>query len=331
MNNNQLYPLSFIPLYKERIWGGNALETVLSRTLPDHNDPIGEAWELVDRDGDQSCVESGPLAGKTLGELVKSFGSSLLGSSCKNCDRFPLLVKLIDAKERLSLQVHPDKNACAIIGNGAEPKTEMWYIISAGPAGQILAGLSSRATKISLVDRLESGNHLEELLQTYASKPGDAFFIPSGTIHAIGQDNLLLEIQQNSDTTYRLSDWGRLDSNGNPRQLHIQNGIKSIDFTNKVSTRIAGAVDTASHNRKFETVICPYFQVFDLRLAGPWEDKTSNSFHLLSAINGPVKITWQDQIFKLTTGRTMLIPASCGNYTIQPDNIPNVTVIKTTL
>jgi mannose-6-phosphate isomerase len=207
----------------------------------------------------------------------------------------------------------------------------MWYIISTGKDGEIMAGLNSRATKISLLDRLESGKNLEELLQTYSSKPGDAFFIPSGTIHAIGQNNLLLEIQQNSDTTYRLSDWGRLDSNGNPRALHIENGIKSIDFTNKVSTRIAGAVDTAPRNRKFETVICPYFQVFDLKLASIWEDNTDNSFHLLSAINAPIKVIWQGQTYNLPTGRTMLIPAACGNYTIDPDNVSNVTVIKTTL
>ncbi len=331
----ELYPLKFTPIYRERIWGGNALRDVLHRALPETASPIGEAWELADRDDAQSVVANGELASQTLGELCRTYGKALLGQKVAKFDRFPLLVKLIDAGDRLSLQVHPDAAACRTLGKG-EPKTEMWYVISSHPGAKILAGLSPRTTQLQLKERLDKPE-IENLLQVYPSMPGDAYYIPAGTIHAIGAGNLLLEIQQNSDTTYRISDWGRVGADGKPRELHLVDGVQSIDFTNRVSPRIAGTVDRASYNRKFHVISqCPYFQVQDLRLVSPWRDDTAmrGSFHLITAITAPVAIARRldaPEKLRIDAGETALIPANLGAYMIEPERSGETIVIKTTL
>ena len=332
---SRLYPLKFTPIYQERIWGGSQMTEVLHRDVPAGKDPIGESWELVDRDGENSVLANGSMAGKTLEELVHHYGRELIGRKAKSADRFPLLVKLIDAGDRLSLQVHPDEEACRILGNGAEPKTEMWYIIAARKEAQILAGLQGRATRQQLMNRLSSPD-VENLLQVYPSQPGDAYFITAGTLHAIGGGNLILEIQQNSDTTYRVSDWGRVDAAGKSRQLHIEQGVQSINFMNRTSPRIAGVAGQTSHNRKFDVVsICPFFTVADLRLVTTWNDDTTaaGSFHLVSAINGPIRVGKGDEIdrsVELAAGETVLVPACFGAYIIEPLG-GECTVIRTTL
>ena len=336
MDAKELYPLKFIPAYKTRIWGGKQLTTVLKRDVPHSGAPVGEAWELSDRDDVNSVVAAGPLAGKTIHELVTTYGAALLGRFCRDLSRFPLLVKIIDAGERLSLQVHPDAVSCAKLGHGAEPKTEMWYVISAERGAKIFAGLRPRATKLQLESCLSGGAaELESQLQIYESLPGDAYYIPSGTVHAIGAGNLLLEIQQNSDTTYRLSDWGRKDAQGNSRELHIAQGMAAIDFTNRVSPRIAGVVNTAKHNRKFEVIrMCPHFHVSDLRLVTRWNDTTANdgSFHLLCAVNAPVEVACKGSSpVRLAVGESVLIPACLGAYTVDPLAEGECIVVKTML
>ncbi len=339
VEQSNLYPLTFSPLYFERIWGGSQLAEVLGREVPAGEKPIGEAWELVDREDAQSVVDAGPLAGYTIHELVEFYGRSLLGNKWTG-GRFPLLIKLIDAGQRLSLQVHPDEKACAMLGNGAEPKTEMWYIISARRGAKIMAGLSPRGTRQQLISQLDS-SEVENLLQVYLSQPGDAYFIPTGTIHAIGEGNLLLEIQQNSDTTYRVSDWGRRDSNGKSRELHVEEALKSIDFINRTCPRISGVVGSAPHNRKFPVVNrCRFFAVDSLLLRDTWLDDTANtaSFHLLSAIDGAVTIGHSPEAIAagegtvLERGRTCLIPACYGAYVIVPEAPDKTTnVVRTTL
>lgn len=335
MDPAELYPMKFVPLYRERIWGGHALRDVLHRTLPETSAPIGEAWELADREDAQSVVANGELAGRTLGEITALYGRALLGRKIAKLDRFPLLVKLIDAGERLSLQVHPDANACRILGKG-EPKTEMWYVISSYPGAKILAGLSPRTTQLQLKDLIDKPS-VESVLQVYPSMPGDAYYIPSGTLHAIGAGNLLLEIQQNSDTTYRISDWGRVGADGKPRELHLKEGLQSIDFTNRVSPRIVGAVDRVNYNRKFNVITqCPHFQVQDLRLVSPWCDDTAvqGSFHLVTAINAPVRIARRidaPEKLRIDAGETALIPANLGAYRIEPERTGETVVIRTTL
>ncbi len=315
------YPLKFVPIYMTRMWGGTMMTDILKREVPFNGiDPVGESWELVDRDGEQSVVANGALAGKTMEELMKQYGFDILGPKGGNCDRFPLLVKLIDAGERLSLQVHPDSEACAKIGGDAQPKTEMWYILGCREDGCILAGLNPRASKSLLMETMNS-SEVENLLQKFDSVPGDGYFITSGTLHAIGGGNLILEIQQNSDTTYRISDWGRVDQHGKARELHVEKGMMSINFFNFSGCRISGDVNNTPFNRKIPMVKdCPFFSIEALHLCEDLQENTrdSGSFHLLSSAKGSFVIKNANAEVTVDMGETVLIPYATGNYTISP-------------
>ncbi len=331
----KLYPMKFIPIYMVRMWGGTMMTDILNREVPfNGTDPIGESWELVDRDGEQSVVAEGALAGKTMEELMKQYRFDILGPKGGSAERFPLLVKLIDAGERLSLQVHPDNEACARIGGGAQPKTEMWYILGCREDGCILAGLSSKATKSLLLEKMNS-SEVEELLQKFDSVPGDGYFITSGTLHAIGGGNLILEIQQNSDTTYRISDWGRVDQHGKARELHVEKGMTSINFFNHAGCRIAGDVNNTKFNRKIPMIKdCPYFSIETLHLCESLQENTkeSGSFHLLSSAKGSFVIKADGLETEIKMGETVLVPYSVGSYVISPvaGDEKNI-LIKTTL
>ena len=332
MSKNIFYPLQFQPYYKPVMWGGGNLAKILNRELPDDAaDPIGEAWELCDRDDVQSVVLNGSFAGKTITELVQNYPAALLGTKFRG-GRFPLLIKIIDAGQKLSLQVHPDESACEWLGNGAQPKTEMWYIIHAEPGAKIIAGLQPGAETEEFLSKASSPD-CEKSLVVYDSKPGDAYFIKAGLVHAIGAGNLLLEVQQNSDTTYRISDWGRVGSDGKPRQLHVEESRKSINSSLTDSPLIPRAQDPESGNRIYSVIEnCPFFHVEDLRLSGDWEDTTDgSSFHLITAVNQPVKIVAGDNTLELCPGASCLIPACCGTYRIEPSASTVSTVIKTTL
>lgn len=327
-------PLKFTPIYQERPWGGTLMNELLKRETPSEL-IIGEAWELSDRPGADSQVSEGELAGVTLSELVRHYGRSLIGSKAVAADRFPLLIKLIDAGERLSLQVHPDEHICRRFADGSEPKTEMWYVIAARKGARILAGLSSKATKLQFQELVNSPD-VEQLLQSHRSVPGDAYFITAGVLHAIGGGNLLLEIQQNSDTTYRLSDWGRVDKNGKSRELHLEKGMIATDFFNRNTPRIPGVTGQADFNRKYSLVNnSQYFRVSELRLVSLWRDDTSadGSFHLITAVNGRVAIESEEGNLRceLEIGRSGLIPAAFGRYRIQVLDDGETTVLKTTL
>ncbi len=331
---SELYFLQFAPVYMQRIWGGNLLQKTLQRDLPElgeNADPIGESWEVSDRDDAQSVVTDGALAGLTLRELIEHYGENLLGGLWDG-GRFPLLVKFIDAGQCLSLQVHPDEDFCRSAQDGSEPKTEMWYIVDCENHGEILAGLLPKTTKNILIDSLSSPK-AADLLQRFPSQTGDSYFIQAGTVHAIGAGNLIFEIQQNSDTTFRISDWGRVDKNGVPRKLHLEQGIKAIGFTNRVSPRIPAVIGETTFNRKFNLVDRHCFKVDCLRLVEKHPDSTGNisgSFHLISVMKGAVKLTSRTGSCELTLGASALVPAVCGNYQIEPlDN--SATVLKSYL
>jgi mannose-6-phosphate isomerase len=330
LERENLYPLLFTPIYKELMWGGDMMGEKLNRTLPDTKDPIGEAWEIVDREDAVSVAENGSLKGVTIRKIIETYGMDVMGKNFKG-GVFPLLVKIIDAGKRLSLQVHPGEQECKII-EGAEPKTEMWYIIAAKENAKIIAGLNHRCTKRMFMDSYSKPS-VENCLQIAKSNPGDAYFISAGTVHALGEGNLILEIQQNSNTTYRISDWGRLDTDGKPRELHIDKAMQCIHFTQRTSPKVSGVVTTTSHNRKFPIIrYCPFFKVDDLRLAGDWSDSTDgSSFHLITAINDSIEIVSTKTSIKVELGRTCLIPASFGYYTIKTNPETSTTVIKTTI
>ena len=221
--------LTFEPLFMERVWGGRRLETLLGKDLP-AGAVIGEAWEIVDRPEAQSVVAAGALAGQTLHDLwAGPDGAALFGTRAARWgDRFPLLIKILDCEDTLSVQVHPPAAVAASLGG--EPKTEMWVILAASPGAHLFAGLRAGVTREAFETALRGGEDVSALLQRIDSEPGDVMFLPSGRIHAIGGGNLIVEIQQNSDTTYRVYDFDRPGLDGKPRELHVDQSLVAIDW-----------------------------------------------------------------------------------------------------
>ena len=218
-----LYPLTFHPIFKERIWGGRTLETLYQKRLPP-DVPVGESWEVSDRPGDESVIANGPLAGRTLHSLMEERAGDIVGAAGHAPGgRFPLLCKILDARDRLSLQVHPRSSALG------EPKTEMWHIARADPGAQLYVGLKHGVSRADF-ERALHGGTVEECFHVIPVRTGDTMFLPSGRVHAIGAGLVIFEIQQNSDTTFRVYDWNRLGLDGKPRDLHVTESMQSIDF-----------------------------------------------------------------------------------------------------
>ncbi len=287
------------PLYKERVWGGRKLESIFNRQLPNELDLVGESWDIVDREGDQSLVVDGEMQGKTLNELWVDHKELFFGTDLPEVKRFPLLVKVLDAREKLSLQVHPPESIASELG--AEPKTEMWYIAEAEYGAEIYCGLSHQITPDEFIDNVNGGASDDMLHKIKVSK-GDFIFIPSGRLHAIGEGVMIFEIQQNSDTTYRVHDWGRTGSDGNPRELHINEAIRSIDFHD------VGPCKGRMENNFL--VRCPYFEVEQLNLS-PMESISASideNFAILSVIDGAVACGRCD----FRSGDSFIVPAQSG-------------------
>jgi mannose-6-phosphate isomerase len=222
---NVTAPLVFKPIFQKRIWGGRKLVELFGKALPP-NERIGESWEIVDRLEAQSIIASGPLKGKTLNELWTEHREEIFGSLL-DTPRFPLLLKLLDAEQKLSLQVHPPEKIAAKLGG--EPKSEFWYVAAAEPDAELFVGFRESMTRDQFERILLNGTAAHHV-HTIRVKSGDAIFLPAGCLHGIGAGNLLVEIQQNSDTTYRLFDWDRIDDRGKPRQLHIEQALQCVDF-----------------------------------------------------------------------------------------------------
>lgn len=219
--------LRFQPLYQERVWGGRALETALGRSLPSGTS-IGESWEIVDRIEAQSVVQGGSLNGQSLRAVLGQFAADVMGPAWPATKPFPILVKWLDCRERLSLQVHPP---AAVAGElMGEPKTENWYIAHSMPGAELIVGLKRGVTRAKFEQALATGT-VEQCVHHFRVAAGDSILVHSGQVHAIDAGNLILEIQQNSDTTYRVYDWGRMGLDGRPRQLHIPQSLRSIDWT----------------------------------------------------------------------------------------------------
>ena len=218
--------MSFTPLYKERVWGGRGLELKLERTLP-RGKMIGESWELVDREDGQSVVAVGTHKGKTIRELLEKHAVDILGPGREGSRPFPILIKWLDCQGRLSLQVHPPAEIAPLLGG--EPKTENWYIADCDEDASLIVGLKQGVTREQFTQALKD-NKVAACVHRFPVKAGDSILVESGRVHAIDAGNLILEIQQNSDTTYRVYDWARVGLDGAPRQLHIEQSLQSIDF-----------------------------------------------------------------------------------------------------
>lgn len=223
---SKLYPLTFQPRFKERVWGGRNLARLFGKKIPT-GIPIGESWEISDRPDDASVISNGPFAGRDLRWLMQNHRDALLGNLKPQGDAFPLLVKILDAQEKLSLQVHPPASKAAQLGG--EPKTEMWFIADVATGAELYVGLRRGVTRADFERRLADGS-VAECFHRVPVKAGDTMFLPSGRVHAIGAGLVIFEIQQNSDTTYRVFDWNRVGLDGKPRELHVAQSLASIDF-----------------------------------------------------------------------------------------------------
>jgi len=222
-----LYPIIFEPRFKDRIWGGRELERLYGKRMP-ASQPIGESWEISDRPGDASVIANGPLAGKDLRWLMEQHAAEILGEAQPAAaGRFPLLCKILDARDKLSLQVHPPASQAAALKG--EPKTEMWYIADAAPGASLYVGLKRGVTRAEFEQKIADGT-VADCFHRIPVCAGDTMFLPSGRVHAIGDGLVIFEIQQNSDTTYRVFDWNRVGLDGKPRELHIAPSLASIDF-----------------------------------------------------------------------------------------------------
>ena len=223
---SELYPFTFTPHFKERVWGGRNIERLYGKPLPP-GQVIGESWEITDRPEGVSVIANGPLAGKTLRWLMEHHAAELLGPDRADVKTFPLLVKILDAQDELSLQVHPPAAKAKELKG--DPKTEMWFIADATPSADLFVGLKRGVTRADFERKVADGS-VAECFHHIPVKPGDTMFLPSGRVHAIGAGNVIFEIQQNSDTTYRVFDWNRLGLDGKPREMHVQQSLASIDF-----------------------------------------------------------------------------------------------------
>jgi mannose-6-phosphate isomerase len=240
-------PLVFEPIFMERVWGGRHLESLYRKRLP-HAALIGESWEIVDRPEAQSVVHEGPLRGKTLHELWCKHRAEIFGPVPAS-PRFPVLCKLLDAQENLSLQVHPPRAMAKKLGG--ESKTEMWYIVNAVPKARLYAGLKRGTTRENFAEALEQGR-VEKHLHAIETKTGDAIFLPSGRMHALGAGNVLVEIQENSDTTYRIYDWDRTKKGRAARQMHIAEAMQCIDFEDMEPALLSAKGESLVRHELFE-------------------------------------------------------------------------------
>ena len=314
--SKQLYPLKFAPVLKDKIWGGTKLKSLFGKAA--ETDKLGESWELSGYEGDESVVTNGFLEGNDLTELVEIYMGELIGD--KVYDQyglsFPLLFKLIDANDNLSIQVHPGDEVAAERHNSFG-KTEMWYVVDADQGASLIIGFTKDCTREEYVDALQAGE-VESLLQAVPVKKGDVFFIPAGLVHAIGKGVVVAEIQQSSDITYRIYDYKRTDDQGNERELHTEQALDVIDFTAAKNPKTAYH---ATMNEVVELVKCEYFTTNIIRFN---EVVTRNyasldSFVAYMCLEGDFVIAANGEKTVVNKGETVLIPASIDEVVLYPE------------
>ncbi len=313
---NELYPIQFIPQFKERIWGGTRLAGTFGKKLP-AGKPIGESWELSTVEDSVSLIANGFLEGNNLQEIIEIYMGDLMGEAVYEHfgDEFPLLFKLIDAEDILSVQVHPD-DATAKAKHKAYGKNEMWYILDAEPGATIINGFNQDTNREEVARRLEDGS-LAEILNEVEVKAGDVYFIPAGRIHAIGKGILLAEIQQSSDVTYRVFDWNRTDSEGNPRELHIELALDVLDYEATIYCKTNYKPEL---NKSVPVIQTPYFNMHLVKCSNPVRrDYTFlESFVVYFCTEGQVDVRVDGTNYGLQAGSCMLIPEEIKELEIIP-------------
>ena len=312
-----LYLLLFEPILKERIWGGQRLGKLFNRQLT--ADKIGESWDVACHKNGTSIISNGKYKGKSLDELIDKFGRCLLGNDLddKDIEKFPLLIKMLDASDVLSVQVHPNDEYAALNENGELGKTEMWYIVDTEPGAHLYFGIKPGTTPQDFRKAIVEGN-VEPYLCSVNVKKGDVLYIPAGMVHAIGSGIVICEIQQNSDTTYRVFDWNRVDDNGNPRQLHVEKVLDVIDFDGRYSNEKVKGIEIMEDGGKITYLVaCPYFAVEKVEIRGSIQDiANGEKFFILTILEGEGSIEYNGGLQSFERGDSIMIPASLGYYSI---------------
>jgi mannose-6-phosphate isomerase len=307
-------PLAFEPIFIERMWGGRRLESEFNKKLPAQK-RIGESWEIVDRPEAQSVVAAGPLRGRTLHELWTQHRQDIFGE-VPGTRRFPLLIKILDAQEKLSLQVHPPENVASRLGG--EPKSEFWYVAWADPDAELLLGFRESTTLDKFEERLREGTVIDHV-HRIAVQPGDAVFLPAGRVHATGAGNMLIEIQQNSDTTYRAFDWNRTDpATGTKRDLHVEQAIQCIDFEDVRPKLIESKGELLLRNELFE--------IQKWNLEEPREAAPLGQFAIVCCLTGNLTCGKA----KCAPGEFFLIPSCLEDRQLKPLS-PNTSLLRVTI
>jgi mannose-6-phosphate isomerase len=308
-----LYPLTFKPIFKERVWGGRRIESLFGKALP-ANSPIGESWEVSDRPGDVSEIANGALAGKSLRWLMENHAADVLGAQRAGATTFPLLVKILDCTDKLSLQVHPPASKAKELGG--KSKTEMWCFVDATPGADIFVGLKRGVTREEFERKTRDGS-VAGCFHRIPVQAGDVMFLPSGRVHALGAGGVVFEVQQNSDTTYRVFDWNRVGLDGKPRELHIEQSLASIDFNDVEPSLVR------SEFSRNEEISIRYLVDDPLFRVNQWRVKRGGRFYLTSelpqiigVISGEVVITHNEHELALKPGMFSLLPASLGRVTV---------------
>ncbi|OWP84533.1 mannose-6-phosphate isomerase [Flavobacterium davisii] len=305
----ELYPLQFKPIFKDRIWGGTRLKTLLNKSIP--SEKTGESWELAAIDQDVSQVTEGVYKGMFLNDLIEKYPLEVLGHKVYQQfgTQFPLLFKFLDAREDLSIQVHPN-DALAKERHNSFGKTEMWYVVEAEPEAKLIVGFKENASKEAYLEHLRNKN-LSFILDAYHVKEGDVFYLETGTVHAIGAGTVVAEIQQTSDITYRIYDFDRKDAQGNLRELHIDLALDAIDYQKKKVK-----VDyTLSDDQAVNVVDSPYFTVKVIELKKKYKKQNEvDSFVVYMCIEGDLGVKIKEQIYEFSKGDTFLIPAALKDY-----------------
>lgn len=307
----KFYPLQFYPILKERIWGGEKLNTVLNKPITSKT--TGESWELSTVEGEVSCIANGILKGQSLTQVIDEYPIEILGAAVYDRfgKQFPLLLKYLDAREDLSIQVHPN-DELAKKRHNSFGKTEMWYIMQADDDAKIIVGFKEKSNAENFSENLKS-NTLLTILDDVSVKAGDVFFLETGTVHAIGAGLVVAEIQQTSDITYRLYDFDRVDSQGNTRELHVDLALEAINY-NKVDTY--KSYDSV-FNQSNRIVDCPYFTTNFIPLKGEITvNKTGKTFTVYMCVDGVFEIEFDNVKFQYKKGDTVLIPATMNAFVL---------------
>jgi len=308
MSQTPLYPLRFEPIYQYRLWGGRRLASMLSAPLPGDG-PIGEAWVLSDRDDHPSRVSNGSLKGQTVAQVLEQFLEQVMGKFAGRFRRFPLLLKFLDAREMLSVQVHPD---------GDTGKTEAWVVLEAGIKSRIYAGLKPGTTEDDLRRSLANGNVADQLA-CFAPKSGDAVFLAAGTVHSLGGGVVVFEVQQNSDVTFRLYDWDRVDTQtGQPRPLQVEQALACIDFVEGPAGPVAPVMEAPKPVRRSRLFQCEHFWLWRVRAQSPFAVGAVGVPRVLVCIEGAGQVECGRAIYAVAKGDVVLLPAVLGESTFQP-------------